>query len=106
MSAVQSAGADVASCFLVGGGARSNYWAQLLANILDREICTLSGSELSACIGAAKLGFLAYGRGHDLLAVGMPVKERFIPAVAQQEKLQERYRKFRGLFTAAQALHD
>ncbi len=106
MSAVQSAGAEVGTCLLVGGGARSNYWAQLLANILGREICTLSGSELSACIGAAKLGFLAHGRGRDLLAVGMPVKERFVPAVAQQEMLQTRYRKFRGLFTAAQALHD
>ncbi|WP_442782181.1 xylulokinase [Collimonas fungivorans] len=105
MAAVQSAGAEVSTCSLVGGGARSNYWAQLLANILDREICTLSGSELSACIGAAKLGFLAYGRGRDLPGLGMPVKARFVPAAGQQEMLQERYRKFRGLFAAAHALH-
>ncbi|SFB29537.1 xylulokinase [Collimonas sp. OK607] len=106
MHAVQSAGAVVGQCSLVGGGARSNYWAQLLSNILDREICTLSGSELSACIGAAKLGFLAYGRGRDLPGQGMPVKERFVPAAAQQEMLQARYQKFRGLFAAAQALHN
>jgi xylulokinase len=106
MAAVQSAGAEVTTCSLVGGGARSDYWAQLLSNILDREICTLSGSELSACIGAAKLGFLAYGCGRDLPGLGMPVKERFVPAAGQQEILQERYRKFRGLFPAAQALHD
>ncbi|AMO96316.1 xylulokinase [Collimonas fungivorans] len=105
MAAVQSAGAEVTTCSLVGGGARSNYWAQLLSNILDREICTLSGSELSACIGAAKLGFLAYGRGRDLPGLGMPVKARFVPAAGQQEMLQERYRKFRGLFAAAHALH-
>ncbi|WP_202946156.1 xylulokinase [Collimonas fungivorans] len=105
MAAVQSAGAEVSTCSLVGGGARSNYWAQLLANILDREICTLSGSELSACIGAAKLGFLAYGRGRDLPGLGMPVKARFVPAAGQQEMLQERYRKFRDLFAAAHALH-
>ena len=106
MAAVQSAGAEVATCSLVGGGARSDYWAQLLSNILDREISTLSGSELSACIGAAKLGFLAYGCGQDLPGLGMPVKARFVPAAGQQEMLQERYRKFRGLFSAAQALHD
>ncbi|MEO6918920.1 MAG: xylulokinase [Collimonas sp.] len=106
MHAVQSAGATVGACALVGGGARSNYWAQLLSNILDREIYTLSGSELSACIGAAKLGFLAYGRGGDLLQNGMPVKERFFPIPAQQPMLQERYQKFRGLLAAAQALHD
>ena len=106
LHAVQSAGAVVGACALVGGGARSNYWAQLLSNLLDREIHTLVGSELSACIGAAKLGFLAYGQGAGLLASGMPVKERFFPFVAQQPMLQERYQKFRGLLAAAQALHD
>ncbi|MGB7194659.1 MAG: xylulokinase [Collimonas pratensis] len=106
LHAVQSAGAAVGACGLVGGGARSNYWAQLLSNLLDREIHTLIGSELSACIGAAKLGFLAYGQGAALLASGMPVKDRFFPVAAQQPMLQERYRKFRGLLAAAQALHD
>ena len=106
LHAVQSAGAAVGACALVGGGARSNYWGQLLSNLLDREIHTLAGSELSACIGAAKLGFLAYGQGAALLASGMPVKDRFFPVAAQQPMLQERYRKFRGLLAAAQALHD
>lgn len=89
----------------MGGGARSDYWAQLLANILEREIYTLHGSELSACIGAAKLGFLAYGRGSDLLQAGMPIKARYFPAVEQRSALQARYQKFRGLLSAANALH-
>lgn len=105
LHAVQSAGADVSACALVGGGARSAYWAQLLANILQREIFTLQGSELSACIGAAKLGFLAIGQGDGLLQEGMPVKARYLPDVAQQSVLQARYRKFRGLLVAAKALH-
>jgi xylulokinase len=106
LHAVQSSGADVTACALVGGGARSEYWAQLLANILQREIFTLHGSELSACIGAAKLGFLAIGQGADLLAAGMPVKARYVPDVAQQSVLETRYRKFQGLLGAAKALHD
>ncbi|WLI04048.1 xylulokinase [Pseudomonas sp. FP597] len=106
LRAVQSAGADVTSCALVGGGARSEYWAQLLANILQREIFTLHGSELSACIGAAKLGFMAIGEGAGLLAAGMPVKARYQPDRTQQPVLEARYRKFQGLLTAAKALHD
>ena len=106
LRAVQSAGADVTSCALVGGGARSEYWAQLLANILQREIFTLHGSELSACIGAAKLGFMAIGEGAGLLAAGMPVKARYQPDLTQQPVLEARYRKFQGLLTAAKALHD
>ena len=106
LRAVQSAGADVTSCALVGGGARSEYWAQLLANILQREIFTLHGSELSACVGAAKLGFMAIGEGAGLLAAGMPVKARYQPDRTQQPVLEARYRKFQGLLTAAKALHD
>lgn len=106
LRAVQSAGANVEACALVGGGARSEYWAQLLANILQREIFTLHGSELSACIGAAKLGFLAVGQGEDLLRAGMPVKARYEPDLAQRAVLEARYRKFQSLLAPAKALHD
>jgi len=105
MNAALSAGAMVNGCALVGGGARSDYWAQLLANILDREMYTLQGSELSACIGAAKLGFLAIGQGEDLLRAGMRVKARYVPMVSVQPGLRQRYEKFRGLLPAAQRLH-
>ncbi|NWN50704.1 xylulokinase [Pseudomonas sp. MAFF 301514] len=106
LRAVQSAGADVGACALVGGGARSEYWAQLLANILQRDIFTLHGSELSACIGAAKLGFVAIGQGAQLLEAGMPVKVRYSPDLMHQPVLEARYRKFQGLLSAAKALHD
>ncbi|NVZ53268.1 xylulokinase [Pseudomonas sp. B6002] len=106
LRAVQSAGADVGACALVGGGARSEYWAQLLANILQREIFTLHGSELSACIGAAKLGFLAIGQGADLLQAGMPVKARYVPDATQHEVLAARYHQFQGLLAAAKSLHE
>ncbi|WP_300633553.1 xylulokinase [Pseudomonas sp.] len=104
--AVQSTGAEAKSFALVGGGARSEYWAQLLANILQREIYTLHGSELSACIGAAKLGFMAIGQGAQLLAAGMPVKARYVPDERQQPVLAARYRKFQGLLAAAKSIED
>jgi xylulokinase len=104
MNAALSAGAAVHACALVGGGARSEYWAQLLANILDREVYTLHGSELSACIGAAKLGFLAAGECVDVQG-GLPVKARYQPSPSVQAALQARYAKFRGLLPAAQGLH-
>jgi xylulokinase len=106
MNATLCAGATVNACALVGGGARSEYWAQLLANIIDREVYTLQGSELSACIGAAKLGFLSIGQGAELLQQGLPVKARYQPVSAVQPALQVRYQKFRGLLAAAQGLRD
>ncbi|WP_296256394.1 MULTISPECIES: xylulokinase [unclassified Pseudomonas] len=105
MNAVLSAGARVNACALVGGGARSEYWAQLLANILDREVYTLQGSELSACIGAAKLGLMAIDQGQGVWPHGMPIKARYQPMASMQPGLQVRYAKFRGLLSAAQGLH-
>lgn len=104
MNATLSAGATVNACAMVGGGARSEYWAQLLANILDREVYTLHGSELSACVGAAKLGLLSIGEGAELLGQGMAEKARYQPMPAVQDVLSARYGKFKGLLGAAQGL--
>ena len=105
MAAVMSTGATVPHCLLVGGGARSQYWAQLLANVLGREMRTLHNSELSASIGAAKLGFAAIGHT-SLLATGLPIKNSFAPDAAQYAALTIRYNKYRSLFPAVQALHQ
>jgi xylulokinase len=105
MNSVESTGATVGNCSLVGGGARSHYWAQLLSNILDRELRILAGSELSASIGAAKLGFAAYGCGPKVLHTSLSAKTTFAPEPAAHASLQDRYDKFRGLFPAVQSLH-
>ncbi|WP_196855831.1 MULTISPECIES: xylulokinase [unclassified Janthinobacterium] len=105
MAAVTSTGAVVPHCMLVGGGARSQYWAQLLANVLGREMRTLHNSELSASLGAAKLGFAAIG-DTSLLAQGLPVKNTFLPDAAHSAALSLRYARYRSLFPAVQALHQ
>ncbi|SIO49252.1 xylulokinase [Burkholderia sp. GAS332] len=102
--AIESAGAVVSTAALVGGGARSEYWAQLLSDVLGIELHTLAGSELSASIGAAKLGFIAYGRGDDLLKKGLPVKASFHPNASREDVLGQRYEKFVHLFPAAKSL--
>ena len=54
MNSVESPGAAVAACSLVGGGATSEYWAQLLSSIL-------TGSELSALSELRSLAFMLTG---------------------------------------------
>ena len=105
MAAVTSTGAVIPHCMLVGGGARSQYWAQLLANVLGREMRTLHNSELSASLGAAKLGFAALGDA-SLLTQGLPVNNIFQPDAAHSAALSIRYGRYRSLFPAVQALHQ
>ncbi len=105
VNAVESTGATLSNCALVGGGARSDYWGQLLANVLGLELHTLSGGELGACVGAAKLGFLALGHDRELLQRGVLAKATFAVDRVPHEVLQLRYEKFRGLYAAVRALH-
>ncbi|MEG1116838.1 MAG: xylulokinase, partial [Janthinobacterium sp.] len=85
--------------------ARSQYWAQWLANVLGREMRTLHNSELSASLGAAKLGFAAIGDA-SLLTQGLPIKNTFLPNAAHSAALSIRYGRYRSLFPAVQALHQ
>lgn len=105
LRSVESTGAVVACCSLVGGGARSVYWAQLLADILGCELRIHSGSELSASIGAAKLAFVAHGLPGEILRSGLTLKAAFTPRSTHQSALEERYERFRRLFPAVQGLH-
>jgi xylulokinase len=102
--AVESSGVPVGACSLVGGGARSEYWAQLLADVLGRELRTLVGSELGAGIGAAKLGFAALGTAPESLTRPLPVLRAFEPNAAKSDALAARHGQFRQLFAAASAL--
>lgn len=95
MQAIALAGARIERLSLVGGGARSEYWAQLLANILGRDISTLSGSELAACVGAAKLAFWATQNSSHGLQQGLPPKQTFRPDRKNHEAHQLRYNIFR-----------
>lgn len=106
MCSVESTGAKISTCLLVGGGARSAYWAQLLSDILGCHLRVISGSELSASIGAAKLGFAASGLPPQILRIGLTVKSEYSPRSTHQPMLQERYERFRRLFPAVQSLHD
>ncbi|WP_068683764.1 xylulokinase, partial [Variovorax sp. WDL1] len=46
---------------LVGGGARSAWWAQLLADVLDTPLAICEGSEAGGALGAARLAWLSDG---------------------------------------------
>lgn len=105
MTSVEASGLGVGVCSLVGGGAVSEYWAQLLANVLGRELRTLEGSELAAGIGAAKLGFAALGFPDAHIHASLPAKKVFVPHAASADQLNARYEKFLGLYSAAQTLY-
>jgi xylulokinase len=56
---LEQSGTHVAELLVAGGGTRSAFWMQLLANVLNRRITIPKGSEVGAAFGAARLARLA-----------------------------------------------
>ncbi|NID15975.1 xylulokinase [Luteibacter yeojuensis] len=57
--AVESTGLVAEEITVIGGGSRSAYWTQMLADILGKRLVLRSGSEVGPALGAARLGRLA-----------------------------------------------
>ncbi len=56
---LEQSGTRVAELLVVGGGTRSAFWMQLVANVLNRRITIPAGSEVGAAFGAARLARLS-----------------------------------------------
>jgi xylulokinase len=104
LQALRDAGTEVRRLTLVGGGARSAHWAQLLADTLDIELMTADGAEAGGAIGAGRLAWLALGRSEDDVcrppaarALFQPRAERHPALLGRLERFRELYRRTRDL---------
>jgi xylulokinase len=97
LAALSAAGSRVDRLSLVGGGARSAFWAQLLATILDIEIVTHADSTVGGALGAARLAWLATGAPLGTVCVAPPVEMSYQPKRDEQDFLAVRYAEFRNL---------
>jgi xylulokinase len=85
---------------LVGGGARSAFWARLLATLLDVPLQTHDGGEAGGALGAARLAWLADRGTESSVCVAPPVARRFDPDPASAQRLAPRAERFRALYPA------
>ena len=111
LNAMRAAGAgqggaarrDDAALALVGGGARSNPWAQLLASALGTPLQRPQGAHAAAALGAARLAAMACGGDEAHWCQPLPADATFMPQPAQQAQLAERYARFAALYPALQS---
>lgn len=98
LAALHAAGSTVERLSLVGGGARSGFWAQMLASALDVEIVTHGGSAVGGALGAARLGALSVGAPMASVCLPPPVDTVYRPDPAERELLAPRHDLFRRLY--------
>jgi xylulokinase len=102
LNALREGGGNATLLQLVGGGARSNLWAQLLANVLNVDIATYKVSSVGAALGAARLGQMA-AEGSDPAAIARictqhPVDQVYRPQASEQAMLASRHQRFVALY--------
>lgn len=100
LDAVRSVQVIEDSIDVVGGGARSRYWLQLLADMFAIKLVYREGGEVGPALGAARLAALGV-EGEDKLAelcAKPKVIETFLPNLDQQGLWQEKRHRFQALY--------
>ena len=85
---------------LVGGGARSDVWGQMLASGLGCALERPAGAGAAAALGAARLAWLADGGAESAVCLRLTLERRFESEPVLQELLQQRFTRFRALYPA------
>jgi xylulokinase len=89
---------------LVGGGARSGFWGQMIADVTGLTIDLAAGAEAGAALGAARLGMLAAGAGEERAICARPeTQRRFTPDPARAALHAPRLARYRALYKAERA---
>jgi xylulokinase len=97
---IEELGIDVTSVRLSGGGARSTFWRQLLADIMNRRVVTLATQEGSA-YGAALLALAReYGSVSEVCRAAIHEVDSCIPRTAESAYYARAHGVYRSLYPA------
>jgi xylulokinase len=98
---LQDAGAALQHCMMVGGGARSAFWGQMIADVLRLQLHLPEGAETGAALGAARLGMLAADAGdEDAICTRPPIRQVFTPNATASDMYASRLARYRALYPA------
>ncbi|HME85113.1 MAG TPA: FGGY-family carbohydrate kinase, partial [Roseiarcus sp.] len=101
---LDAAGARPVRPLLVGGGARSEFWGQMIADVTGLTIDLAQGAEAGAALGAARLGMLAAGAGSvEAVCTRPPTERAFEPDPARAAIHAPRLKRYRALYQAEKA---
>ena len=104
--ALLSAGTSFKQIALIGGGARSARWRQILADVLNEPLIFRDGGEMGPGLGAARLAQLAINPGQlEQICRAPDILAHHQPNASKQHYYQQRLSKYRQLYQATQHLN-
>lgn len=105
IQALDSSGVAAEKITLIGGGAKSHYWRQLLADISGKTFEYRVGGDIGPALGTAKLAQMAVNPQQSINEICQPLmlEQRYQPNLqrhqqflAKQEKFTELYQRLKG----------
>jgi xylulokinase len=98
---LEDMGSRPRSLLIVGGGAKSTVWTQMIANALGRSLTRAEASEFGAALGAARLARIGVtGEALEHICVSPQQQEPIRPNAVQAKFYAERLDTFRQLYGA------
>ncbi len=90
----------------IGGGARSDLWCQIHADVLNREIRRVANPQQANVRGAAFLASVALGHATaEDLASKVKIERTFLPDPANHALYEDLYGQFKALYKANKGIH-
>lgn len=92
---------------LVGGGAQSDEWAQLLSDILQTKLVKPAGAHCAAAIGAARLAWLCTGAEEADVCLPLNTEKEFLSQLdaTYQAQIEQRFTRFKALYQSVKDLY-
>ncbi|MGV4092603.1 xylulokinase [Citrobacter freundii] len=106
MDVVHACGVLPASITLIGGGARSEYWRQMLSDISGLQLDYRTGGDVGPALGAARLAQIAMNPQRPLsdLLPQLTLEQAHYPDVGRHALYQQRRETFRRIYQQLQPL--
>jgi len=97
--ALATAGTEITSAYAIGGGSQSDYWVQLLANILQTPLHTTNAGDVGAGFGAARLARLCVTNEPVADVCTAPsIAQTFEPDAQTFDAFNDNYARFKAAY--------
>jgi xylulokinase len=106
LNAMRLAGSAPSNIQLVGGGSRSEFWAQLISDALNIPVHISKNAQIGAALGASRLAQLCVERGGNSLDVVSRVcskpesAKELMPNALRNQCLMQRYSLFKQAYAS------
>ncbi|MGZ0589018.1 xylulokinase [Citrobacter freundii] len=106
MDVVHACGVQPASITLIGGGARSEYWRQMLSDISGLQLDYRTGGDVGPALGAARLAQIAMNPQRPLsdLLPQLTLEQAHYPDAGRHALYQQRRETFLRIYLQLQPL--